>query len=133
MEGSLRPQDCEARMQTPVAARTPLKTASAAPAPSRDREGADPGLSKAWRLQLVAELGSAPSRSRLGARTTWRLSCSVVRRPRSAALVAVLFVMFPLLPAQWLNYPTAGVPKLPNGKPNLKAATPRTKDGKPDL
>ncbi len=47
--------------------------------------------------------------------------------------MAVLFVMFPLLPAQWLNYPTAGVPKLPNGKPNLKAATPRTKDGKPDL
>ena len=35
--------------------------------------------------------------------------------------------------AQWLNYPTAGVPRLPNGKPNLAAPVPRTQDGKPDL
>ena len=35
--------------------------------------------------------------------------------------------------AQWLNYPTPGVPRLPNGKPNLNAPTPRTSDGKPDL
>jgi hypothetical protein len=37
------------------------------------------------------------------------------------------------LPAQWLNYPTAGVPRLPNGQPNLSAPAPRTPDGKPDL
>src|ERR1700694_5162166 len=37
------------------------------------------------------------------------------------------------LSAQWLNYPTAGVPKLPDGKPNLAAPAPRTADGKPDL
>ena len=37
------------------------------------------------------------------------------------------------LSAQWLNYPTAGVPKLPNGQPNLSAPAPRTADGKPDL
>ncbi|HEV3329712.1 MAG TPA: hypothetical protein VG096_01945 [Bryobacteraceae bacterium] len=36
-------------------------------------------------------------------------------------------------PAQWLHYPTAGVPRLPNGKPNLSARAPRTADGKPDL
>ena len=35
--------------------------------------------------------------------------------------------------AQWLNYPTAGIPRLPDGKPNLAAPTPRTPDGKPDL
>src|SRR5262249_2938025 len=35
--------------------------------------------------------------------------------------------------AQWLKYPTAGVPRLPNGKPNLNASAPRTADGKPDL
>ena len=35
--------------------------------------------------------------------------------------------------AQWLNYPTAGVPKTADGLPNLKAPTPRTADGKPDL
>jgi len=34
---------------------------------------------------------------------------------------------------QWLQYPTAGVPRLPDGKPNLVAPPPRTADGKPDL
>jgi hypothetical protein len=37
------------------------------------------------------------------------------------------------LSAQWLNYPTPGVPKAANGKPNLSAPAPRTADGKPDL
>jgi len=35
--------------------------------------------------------------------------------------------------AQWLKYPTAGVPRLANGKPNLTAPAPRTPDGKPDF
>jgi hypothetical protein len=35
--------------------------------------------------------------------------------------------------AQWLNYPTPGVPRLAGGKPNLTAPTPRGADGKPDL
>jgi hypothetical protein len=35
--------------------------------------------------------------------------------------------------AQWLNYPTPGIPRLPDGKPNLTAPAPRTSDGKPDL
>jgi hypothetical protein len=35
--------------------------------------------------------------------------------------------------AQWINYPTPGTPRLPNGKPNLNAPAPRTADGKPDL
>ncbi len=37
------------------------------------------------------------------------------------------------LSAQWLNYPTPGVPRLPDGKPNLTAPAPKTPDGKPDL
>jgi len=37
------------------------------------------------------------------------------------------------LGAQWLNYPTTGIPRLPDGKPNLAAPAPRTADGKPDL
>jgi hypothetical protein len=36
-------------------------------------------------------------------------------------------------PAQWLDYPTPGIPRLPDGKPNLAAPTPRGPDGKPDL
>jgi len=35
--------------------------------------------------------------------------------------------------AQWLNYPTPGIPRLPDGKPDLSAPAPRTSDGKPDL
>jgi hypothetical protein len=38
-----------------------------------------------------------------------------------------------MLHAQWLTYPTPGIPRLPNGQPNLAAPAPRTADGKPDL
>jgi hypothetical protein len=48
-----------------------------------------------------------------------------------------LFVLFALLStgahAQWLNYPTPGIPKTPSGLPNLGAPAPRTSDGKPDF
>jgi len=37
------------------------------------------------------------------------------------------------LGAQWLNYPTPGIPRTADGKPNLSAPTPRMADGKPDL
>ena len=46
-------------------------------------------------------------------------------------------VCFALAPAavhaQWLNYPTPGIPRLPDGKPNLAGPAPRTADGKLDL
>ena len=35
--------------------------------------------------------------------------------------------------AQWLNYKTPGIPRLPDGKPNLSAPAPRTADGTPSL
>jgi len=35
--------------------------------------------------------------------------------------------------AQWIKYPTAGIPRTPDGKPNLTAPAPRGADGKPDL
>jgi hypothetical protein len=35
--------------------------------------------------------------------------------------------------AQWLDYPTLGVPRTADGKPNLAAPAPRTRDGKPDF
>lgn len=35
--------------------------------------------------------------------------------------------------AQWLNYPTPGIPRTKDGKPNLTARAPRSADGKPDL
>jgi len=35
--------------------------------------------------------------------------------------------------AQWLKYPTAGVPRTSNGRADVNAPAPRTPDGKPDL
>src|SRR5438876_672141 len=35
--------------------------------------------------------------------------------------------------AQWLDYPTAGIPRTADGKPDLSAPAPRTADGKPDF
>jgi hypothetical protein len=51
-----------------------------------------------------------------------------------AAVIAVLTVALSVpLAAQWLNQPTPGIPRSPDGKPNLAAPAPRTADGKPDL
>ena len=52
---------------------------------------------------------------------------------RSAILAVAWLIMPALVSAQWLNYPTPGVPKKADGSPNLDAPTPRTADGKPDL
>src|SRR5579863_106679 len=49
-----------------------------------------------------------------------------------AILVLAAFALG-ILQAQWVNYPTPGMPRLPNGKPNLAAPAPRTADGKPDF
>lgn len=35
--------------------------------------------------------------------------------------------------AQWLDYKTPGIPRLADGKPDLKAPAPRTADGHPDF
>ena len=35
--------------------------------------------------------------------------------------------------AQWLNYPSPGVPRTKDGRVNLSAPAPRTREGKPDL
>lgn len=47
--------------------------------------------------------------------------------------LAPLFALAVAAPAQWIDYPTAGVPRTPDGKPNLTAPTPRLANGKPDF
>ena len=47
--------------------------------------------------------------------------------------IVSLMVAAVIAPAQWLDYPTPGVPRLPDGKPNLTAPAPKTADGKADL
>lgn len=55
-------------------------------------------------------------------------------RPAGVAIVLVLTLLVPVaVHAQWLNYKTPGIPRLPNGKANLSAPAPRTAEGKPDL
>jgi hypothetical protein len=52
-----------------------------------------------------------------------------------APLIAVVTLAFslPVAAAQWLNHRTPGLPRTPDGKPNLSAPVPRTIDGKADL
>ena len=52
---------------------------------------------------------------------------------RTVAMCALLAMLCTPAAGQWLNHPTPGVPKGPDGKPNLTAPTPRAADGKPDL
>ena len=52
---------------------------------------------------------------------------------RSISACIVLLSTFVTVSAQWLHYPTPGIPRTPDGKPNLSAPAPRTPDGKPDL
>jgi hypothetical protein len=49
-----------------------------------------------------------------------------------SVVIAVIAISAPL-GAQWLNYPTAGIPRTADGKPNLSAPAPRMADGKPDF
>ncbi len=49
------------------------------------------------------------------------------------AIGIIVCVLSAPLSAQWLKYPTPGIPRLPDGKPNLSAPAPKTADGKPDL
>src|SRR5678816_1300704 len=57
----------------------------------------------------------------------------LTRVRRAVSLAFALLLVPSAVFAQWLNYPTPGVPRLPDGKPNLSAPAPRTADGKPDL
>jgi len=49
--------------------------------------------------------------------------------------VTSIFLVGMSLPgrAQWVNYPSAGIPRTVDGKPDLSALAPRTPDGKPNL
>jgi hypothetical protein len=56
----------------------------------------------------------------------------VVRAASLAAALSAIFVAAPL-GAQYVKYPTAGVPRTADGKPDFAAPAPRMPDGKPDF
>ena len=49
------------------------------------------------------------------------------------ATIVALVLMSVGTGAQWLNHPTPGIPRLPDGRPNLSAPPSRLADGHPDL
>jgi hypothetical protein len=59
------------------------------------------------------------------------------RRYEALATVAFVILVTPLastdLAAQWLKYPTVGVPRRTDGKVDMSALSPRMADGKPDF
>jgi hypothetical protein len=52
---------------------------------------------------------------------------------RVTVALVFLAVVSVSLDAQWIRYPTAGVPRTADGKPNLAAPAPRLATGKPDF
>lgn len=52
---------------------------------------------------------------------------------RSLLAAVVLLLCQGAVSAQWISHRSPGVPRLANGRPNLKAAAPRSRDGHPYL
>lgn len=48
-------------------------------------------------------------------------------------LIATALAFAVTAPAQWANFPTPGVPRTHDGKPDLSAPPPKNMDGKPDF
>src|SRR5215470_3128397 len=60
--------------------------------------------------------------------------CRTWRRPMRCNYKPVVFALAALpAAAQWIGIKAPGIPRLPDGKPNLSAPAPRIADGKPDL
>jgi hypothetical protein len=52
---------------------------------------------------------------------------------RALLLALAVLLCQSLVAAQWIAQRTPGIPRLADGKPNLKAPAPRTAEGRPDL
>lgn len=62
----------------------------------------------------------------------WEMSGSCQRLVTAALVCTALMASTPLA-AQWIKYPTAGVPRKPDGTVDMSATTPRMANGKPDF
>lgn len=61
------------------------------------------------------------------------MRASIVRSATVAVALGIALSLSATAFAQWLKYPTPGVPRTADGKPNLSAPAPRAPDGKPDF
>src|SRR5947207_14171308 len=58
----------------------------------------------------------------------------IKERPMRYVLASALLAVTGLpAVAQWVDYPTAGIPRTKDGKPVLSAPAPKTAEGHPDL
>ena len=152
MEPCSPPKQCGAPPHTPARSLAgalrpaPLprgRAARAGPLPSKDGHNHRPSASRPSTARpnkdqpRDARLPVATARNRVGLEYLTPLEEHVSKKISSAALalVAAGFLCSASAPvvAQWLKYPTAGVPRTRDGKPSLTAPTPRTRDGKPDF
>src|SRR5205823_14718382 len=58
---------------------------------------------------------------------------TMTKSATASAIGILTVVLSASLGAQWLDQPTRGIPRTPDGKPNLAAPAPRTGDGHPDF
>src|SRR5262249_50422549 len=63
----------------------------------------------------------------------WWEEAPMLKRMVVIAALGTLWNSASMLHAQWVNYPTPGIPRWENGRPNLEAPTPRTTDVKPNI
>src|SRR5215831_14401637 len=76
-----------------------------------------------------AFLSGLCSSRRVNRLTAWK---AVMLMTSRRILIALLFACVSApASAQWLNVRSAGIPRLPDGKPDLSAPAPRDADGKP--
>jgi hypothetical protein len=52
---------------------------------------------------------------------------------RTLVLAALATLIAGPVHGQWVNEPAKGIPRTPDGRPNLSAPAPRGADGRPDL
>jgi hypothetical protein len=52
---------------------------------------------------------------------------------KSVVALTVAFMLPAFVHAQWLKYPTPGIPRGADGSPNMTAPAPKSRDGTPDL
>ena len=63
----------------------------------------------------------------------WILIDYICLRGNVRGSIVIAILLAGSASAQWLKFPTPGVPRTAAGKPNLSAPAPKTADGKPDF
>src|SRR5262249_46916882 len=107
-------------------------------APQRDSIGLARASPRSFSAAATAPLNTA-SRNELMSRSEDRVHRRYnrlgnievdVKRLMVAVLVSLVSAS---LHAQWTTYPSAGIPRTADGRPNLTAPAPKDRDGRPDL